>query len=101
VYPNLAQYLILTEANQLWVADMTYLRLQSEFVYLAVVLDAFSRRAVGWALGRNLHTALPLTALEKAIANRRRASCIIPTADLRTPAMRTWPGWRVWGRFSV
>jgi len=50
VYPNLVEHLMLSGVNQLWVADITYVRLQSEFVYLAVVLDAFSRRAVGWAL---------------------------------------------------
>lgn len=85
VYPNLAQYLILTDVNQLWVADMTYLRLQSEFVYLAVVLDAFSRRAVGWALGRRLHTALSLTALEKAIASRQPGPGILHHSDRGSP----------------
>ena len=85
VYPNLAQYLILTDVNQLWVADTTYLRLQSEFVYLAVVLDAFSRRAVGWALGRNLQTALPLAALEKAIQNRRPPPGIMHHSDRGSP----------------
>ena len=54
VYPNLAEHLLLRDVNQLWVADITYVRLLAEFVYLAVVLDAFSRRAVGWALARNL-----------------------------------------------
>ena len=53
VYPNLAEQLIVSDVNQLWVVDITYVRLLSEFVYLAVVLDAFSRRAVGWALGRS------------------------------------------------
>ena len=55
VYPNLARGMIQTSAiNQLWVADITYIRLRTEFVYLAVVLDAFSRRVIGWALGRTL-----------------------------------------------
>jgi AcrR family transcriptional regulator len=54
VYPNLAEQLILQDVNQLWVADITYIRLLREFVYLAVVLDAFSRRVVGWALSRSL-----------------------------------------------
>jgi len=85
VYPNLAQYLILTEVNQLWVADTTYLRLESEFVYLAVVLDAFSRRAVGWALGRNLQTALPLAALEKAIQSRQPPPGIMHHSDRGSP----------------
>ena len=85
VYPNLAQHLILTDVNQLWVADMTYLRLQAEFVYLAVVLDAFSRRAVGWALGRSLQTALPLAALEKAIQSRQPAPGILHHSDQGSP----------------
>ncbi len=71
VYPNLAQYLQIKAMNQLWVADITYLRLGREFVYLAVVLDVFSRRVVGWSLGRSLQGALPLAALNKAIADRQ------------------------------
>ena len=66
VWPNLAQYLELTDINQLWVADLTYVRLEEEFVYLAVVLDAFSRRVIGWALARRMKTALPLAALEES-----------------------------------
>lgn len=85
VYPNLAQYLILTEVNQLWVADMTYLRLEGEFVYLAVVLDAFSRRAVGWALGRSLQTALPLAALDKAIQSRQPSPGMVHHSDRGSP----------------
>lgn len=54
VYPNLAREMTPTAINQLWVADITYIRLRTEFVYLAVVLDAFSRRVIGWALGRTL-----------------------------------------------
>src|SRR5690349_6680661 len=70
VYPNLAQYMVLSAVNQLWVADITYLRLASEFAYFAVVLDAFSRRALGWAVGPSLQAALPLKALNRAIAAR-------------------------------
>src|SRR5262245_48419133 len=55
VYPNLARQTVPTAINQLWVADITYTRLRIEFVNLEVVLDAFSRRVVGWALGRNSH----------------------------------------------
>ncbi len=51
MWPNLAQYLELTDINQLWVADLTFLRLEEEFVYLAVVLDAYSRRVIGWRSG--------------------------------------------------
>jgi putative transposase len=67
---NLAARMTLTGMNQLWVADITYIRLHREFVYLAVVLDAFSRKVVGWELGRSLSAHLPLAALEKALAER-------------------------------
>jgi transposase InsO family protein len=69
-YPNLAAGLHLTSVNQLWVADITYIRLQDEFIFLAVLLDAFSRRIVGWELGESLQASLPLRALDRAIANR-------------------------------
>ncbi len=71
VYLNLAGRLKLTGINQLWVADITYIRLQKEFVYLAVILDAFSRKVVGWALDRTLAASLPKAALEMAIADRQ------------------------------
>jgi putative transposase len=82
VYLNLAARMKLTGINQLWVADITYIRLQREFVYLAVILDAFSRRVVGWALDCTLAATLPIAALEKAVSegNLRRVSCIIPIA---------------------
>ena len=79
VYPNLAQYLQIKAINQLWVADITYLRLGREFVYLAVVLDVFSRRVVGWSLGRSLQGALPLAALNKAIADRQPGAWTRPS----------------------
>jgi transposase InsO family protein len=81
VYPNLAASLIVNDVNQLWVADITYVRLQREFVYLAVVLDAFSRRAVGWAVARNLQTPLPLAALERAIDGRRPSPGLVHHSD--------------------
>ena len=81
VYLNLAGRMKLTGINQLWVADITYLRLQREFVYLAVVLDAFSRRVVGWALDRSLATRLPRAALEKAIAERRPPPGLVHHSD--------------------
>jgi transposase InsO family protein len=71
VYPNLAKDLVLTDVNQLWVADITYIRLLFEFVYLAVILDAFSRRVIGWALGRTLEAGLAVAALKLAIARGR------------------------------
>src|SRR4051795_3497379 len=70
VYPNLARNMILTAPNQLWRADITYIRLQDEFVYLAVILDAYSRRVIGWALDRTLEDELTLAALQMAIARR-------------------------------
>ena len=72
VYPNLAGEMTLTAINQLWVADITYIRLRTEFVYLAVVLDAFSRRVIGWALGRTLEAELAVTALRLALVERQR-----------------------------
>ena len=81
VYPNLAEQLLVQDVNQLWVADITYVRLLREFVYLAVVLDAFSRRAVGWALGRSLQTSLPLAALESAIHSRQPRAGLVHHSD--------------------
>jgi len=70
VYPNLARKLVLTDINQLWVADITYIRLQRQFIYLAALLDAYSRRCIGWALARYLDARLPLTALQMALQSR-------------------------------
>ena len=77
VYPNLSRRMELTGLNQLWLADITYIRLRQEFVYLAALLDACSRKVIGWALGKTLSTKLTLKALEQAIANRQPpAGCI-------------------------
>lgn len=70
VYPNLARDLFLDGTNRLWVADITYVRLQREFVYLAVVLDGFSRRCIGWELGRRLDDTLTVNALNMALGAR-------------------------------
>jgi transposase InsO family protein len=70
VFPNLARDLVVTNIDQLWVADITYIRLPRGFVYLAVLLDAFSRRVIGWALRRQLTTELSLSALQMALATR-------------------------------
>jgi transposase InsO family protein len=70
VYPNLLPELTVTGLDQLWVADITYIRLQQEFVYLAVLLDAYSRRCIGWALERYLEAELALVALRMALAKR-------------------------------
>jgi putative transposase len=81
VYLNLASRMKLTGINQLWVADITYIRLQTEFVYLAVILDGFSRKVVGWALERTLATRLTRSALERAIAARQPAPGLIHHSD--------------------
>jgi transposase InsO family protein len=70
VYPNLARELALTDINQLWVADITYIRLQRDFIYLAAILDAYSRRCIGWALARYIDARLPLAALKMALETR-------------------------------
>ncbi|MDH3914031.1 MAG: IS3 family transposase [Rhodospirillales bacterium] len=70
VYPNLARKLETTAVNQLWVADITYVRLQEGFAYLAVVLDAHSRRVVGWAMETHLQASLVLQALDRALLER-------------------------------
>jgi len=81
VHPNLAQHLELTDINQLWVADLTYLRLGQEFAYLAVVLDAYSRRVIGWSLGRSLEARLALDALERAIVMRQPKPGLVHHSD--------------------
>jgi transposase InsO family protein len=70
VYPNLAKEMELTGIDQLWRADITYMRLETEFVYLAVVLDGYSRRVIGWALDRNLEDDLAIAALKMALKRR-------------------------------
>jgi len=70
VWPNLARHLVPTAVNQLWVADITYVRLAEAFVYLAVILDAFSRKVVGWAMADHLRAELALEALAMALERR-------------------------------
>ncbi len=81
VYLNLASRLTLTGINQLWVADITYIRLRTEFVYLAVILDAFSRKVIGWALGRTLASRLPIAALHQALAARQPPPGLVHHSD--------------------
>lgn len=81
VYPNLARNLVPTAINQLWVADITYIRLPQEFVYLAVILDAFSRRVIGWALDRHLMTTLTLQALQMALMTRQPQAGLVHHSD--------------------
>jgi putative transposase len=81
VYPNLVKEMVLTNINQLWVADITYIRLQSEFIYLAVILDAYSRRVIGWELDRTLAAELALGALRQALQGRSFAPGLVHHSD--------------------
>jgi putative transposase len=81
VHLNLAGRMKLTGINQLWVADITYIRLRREFVYLAVVLDGFSWKVVGWELDRTLAVRLPLTALLHALAERKPGPGLVHHSD--------------------
>ena len=81
IYSNLAARLNLTGVNQLWVADITYVRLREAFLYLAVVLDAWSRRVVGWELGEDLRAELALAALGRALADRAIEPGIVHHSD--------------------
>src|SRR6185312_10071606 len=81
VYANLAAGMKVTGVNQLWVADITYIRLGREFVYLAVVLDVWSRRVIGWNVDRHLRTELALGALEQALKQRKIQSGLVHHSD--------------------
>jgi transposase InsO family protein len=80
-YPNLLAEVTVSAPNQAWVADITYVRLPTSFVYLACVLDAYSRRCVGWKLARQIDTQLTLDALEMALAQRQPAPGLIHHSD--------------------
>ena len=81
IYPNLARTLQLNGPNKLWVADMTYVRLVRGFAYLAVILDAFSRRAIGWAISMHIDTKLSLAALTMALETRSLAPGLVHHSD--------------------
>lgn len=81
VYPNLARDVVLTGIDQLWRSDITYVRLETEFVYLAVVLDAFSRKVVGWALDRTLEATLTIEALRMALRTRKPSAGLVHHSD--------------------
>ena len=81
IYPNLVEGMVLTGLDQLWVADITYIRLQVEFVYLAILLDAFSRRCIGWALRRSLEAALVVEALRMSLLRRRPRPGLVHHSD--------------------
>jgi putative transposase len=81
VYPNLAGRMVLTGMDQLWIADITYIRLRDEFVYVAVILDAYSRRVIGWALDRTMEDDLTLSALRMALSRRVVESGLVHHSD--------------------
>jgi transposase InsO family protein len=81
IFLNLPKRMKVTGPNQLWVADITYVRLRREFVYLAVILDAYSRKVVGWSLDRTLRARLPLHALEQAILSRQPPPGLVHHSD--------------------
>ena len=81
VYPNRATSMILTGVDQLWVADITYIRLEEEFVYLAVILDAYSRRVIGWHLDQGLDDSLTLNALRMALRTRTLLPGLVHHSD--------------------
>lgn len=81
IYQNLAGQMTLTGIDELWVADITYIRLLREFIYLAVILDAFSRRCIGWALERHLQAELALEALKMAIGARGVKAGLVHHSD--------------------
>jgi transposase InsO family protein len=81
VYVNVAARMTLSGIDQLWVADFTYIRLRREFVYLAVVLDRFSRKAIGWALDRKLTAELGVRALEQAVKERQPSPGVVHHSD--------------------
>lgn len=81
VYPNLAKRMVLTGMDQLWRADITYIRLRDEFVYVAVILDAYSRRVIGWALDRTMEDELTLSALRMALSRRELEPGLVHHSD--------------------
>ena len=81
IYPNLAGKMTPTGVDQLWVADITYVRLQEEFVFLAVILDAYSRRVIGWALDQTMEDDLTLAALRMALASRNIRPGLVHHSD--------------------
>jgi putative transposase len=81
VYPNRVRGMVVTDVDQLWVADITYIRLQDEFIFLAVILDAYSRRVIGWALDRTMEDDLALGALRMALSQRQVEPGLVHHSD--------------------
>ena len=96
IFPNLARGFIPTAVDQLWVADITYIAIARGFVYLAVILDAWSRRVVGYALGRQIDTRLTLAALRAAISTRHPAPGLIHHSDRGAQT-----GFKRWSQHNV
>jgi putative transposase len=81
IYPNLIKNLVVTAPNQVWTADITYIGIRNGFVYLAILLDLFARRAIGYSISRNIDTALCLAALAMALAHRKPPRGVIHHSD--------------------
>jgi transposase InsO family protein len=99
IFADLTKGITLTAANQLWVADLTYVPIASGFAYVAIILDAWSRRVVGYpSVGRSTH-ALPLPRLKlpSRAGNQHRPSFIIPTVHRNTPPVPTEQSWQPMG----
>ena len=90
IYPNLARTMTPAAINQLWVADITYIRLRTEFIYLSVVLDAYSRRVIGWALGRTLEAELAVAALRMALLERAAGARTCTPLRSRSSVCTRW-----------
>jgi transposase InsO family protein len=80
-YPNLIKGMVISRLNQVWLSDITYIRIRTGFVYLAAILDAYSRKVIGYAVSTRLDTALTLEALKMAIARRQPGSSVIHHSD--------------------
>lgn len=81
IYPNLVKGLSITQINQVWASDLTYIRIENGFVYLAVILDLFSRKVIGWAISKRMDASLVLDALQMAIKRRNPPRGVIHHSD--------------------
>ena len=95
IFPDRAKGMVVDGPNQLWVADLTYIAIATGFVYLAAILDAWSRRVVGYAISRSLDARLPLAALKSALRTRNlpRDACTTPTVARSTRPRSTASSW--------
>ena len=95
IFPNLARDIVPTSVNQLWVADITYIAIATGFVYLAAILDAWSRRVVGYAIGKRIDVRLALAALRAAVAARRPPPGCIHHSDRGSQGRFKWSSQRL------